>query len=463
MDALCASDVDQLTLNDRISKLMETFEWSDCNFLFGSETIRAHKLILAISSPVFKVMMYGPLAEPKDIVICDIEPHVFQLLLHFIYKDKVSIDSVENAYGLLYAAKKYMLPCLIKLCLQYIENNLSIHNVLSIFNFAEWVQEDSLVIRCIDLICRHTDAVFTHGNEHISGLSLHKILQRDSINVPERYLIEIAAQWAHNECCKQDIPVSDENKRMLLLNSDNLKLLRFFTLSYDDIKWLFPLGILTEKESFVLKNYYTQNIRVKLRTAKCSANPLIVDLNILDLEDDYKLLLNLTVVPRSLLRLDWMYCCRHIIRTAAPLIISNSYQNIKLRIKSQKTVFINSFSVPTRQSPEDVFVNETPLYNENLNLVIFSNSKKTKHVSTKYTYKVRYNSSTYINLPKPFLFNEDEWYTVSFTWPEVFFQSYKYPLCYRPTTSNENIFAFDDNFENTMPCGCFVEGLKFCV
>ncbi|XP_077286521.1 BTB/POZ domain-containing protein 2-like [Arctopsyche grandis] len=467
MDALCVRNVSQLTLYDRISKLMETYEWSDCSFRVGSETIRAHKLILAISSPVFKVMLYGPLAERKEIVISDIEPHIFQLLLDFIYKDKVYIDSLENSCGLLYAAKKYMLPYLIKICLKYIENSLSIHNVLTILNFAEWIQEDSLVIRCIDLICKHTDVVFTLANEHISGSCLRKILQRESLNVSEKDLIDIAVQWAHDECLKQDLSLCDENKRMLLLKSDNLNLLRFFTLSIDDMDWLNSLGILTKEEFVVLKHNLSQNVipkdQAKIQPTESNNQQLSVDLKIMDLDDNYKFILNLATIPRSLLRLDWLYCCRPIIRTATPLIITNTYQNIKVRIKSQKTIFVNSISVPTRQSPEDIFVNESPLYAENLNLVIYSNTDNKQHISAKYMYKTRYNSTTYIHLPKPFIFNEEDWYTVSFTWPEVFFHSYKYPLCYRPMISSDNIFMFDDNFENTMPCGSFVEGLKFCI
>lgn len=70
----------------------------------AGKDFKAHKLILGISSPVFEAMFYGPLSSNEEIAITDIEPDVFQLLLNYIYTDKVEIPSIEQAFELLYAS-----------------------------------------------------------------------------------------------------------------------------------------------------------------------------------------------------------------------------------------------------------------------------------------------------------------------------------------------------------------------
>jgi hypothetical protein len=63
---------------------MNTEMLSDVKLLIGEEKaeIRAHKLILALSSPVFTSMFYSPLLESQDVIeIPDCRPEAFQALV----------------------------------------------------------------------------------------------------------------------------------------------------------------------------------------------------------------------------------------------------------------------------------------------------------------------------------------------------------------------------------------------
>jgi hypothetical protein len=69
----------------------------------------------------------------------------------YIYTDSIKLSSVEEASGVLYASKKYMLPHLSRLCHNYLLSNLRPSNVLSIFEFAKGIQETELLEPCMEV------------------------------------------------------------------------------------------------------------------------------------------------------------------------------------------------------------------------------------------------------------------------------------------------------------------------
>jgi len=75
----------------------------------------------------------------------------------YIYTDSVKLSSVEEAGGVLYASKKYMLPHLSHLCRNYLLTNLRPSNVLSIFDFAEGIQDTELLEPCMEVSPYYTN------------------------------------------------------------------------------------------------------------------------------------------------------------------------------------------------------------------------------------------------------------------------------------------------------------------
>lgn len=69
----------------RCNHLLKNGKLTDCTFSVDSQPKRiifkAHKLILAMASPVFETMFYGSLPETKEIKIEDIKPETFKALL----------------------------------------------------------------------------------------------------------------------------------------------------------------------------------------------------------------------------------------------------------------------------------------------------------------------------------------------------------------------------------------------
>ncbi|XP_048526807.1 BTB/POZ and MATH domain-containing protein 1-like [Triticum urartu] len=115
-------------LLNNLAMLLEGKKGADVVMKVGEETFYAHKIVLAMRSPVFDAELYGPMAmwdkEKQCIQIVDMQPAVFRALLHFIYTDSLpamddlldSHDKREMIRHLLVAADRYAMDRLKLMC-----------------------------------------------------------------------------------------------------------------------------------------------------------------------------------------------------------------------------------------------------------------------------------------------------------------------------------------------------------
>ena len=90
--------------------------------------IPAHKFVLSIGSPVFEAMFYGELAENGDpIELPDCEYESLLEVFRYLYSDEVNLSG-HYVMGVLYLAKKYMIPSLTEKCTEYLQENLDPSN-----------------------------------------------------------------------------------------------------------------------------------------------------------------------------------------------------------------------------------------------------------------------------------------------------------------------------------------------
>ncbi|EES14737.1 BTB/POZ and MATH domain-containing protein 1 [Sorghum bicolor] len=122
----------------QLGKLLDAEEGKDVTFIVGGETFAAHKILLAMRSPVFKAQLYGPMSEAKaeHVTIQDMQPAVFRTLLHFIYTDSLPLDyhgggtyNCEMIWHLLEAADRYAVDRLSLVCQSILCKNLDVENV----------------------------------------------------------------------------------------------------------------------------------------------------------------------------------------------------------------------------------------------------------------------------------------------------------------------------------------------
>ncbi|KAK6933122.1 BTB/POZ domain [Dillenia turbinata] len=116
-------------MGQSIKYLLDSEVGCDIVFQVGDETFKAHKLILAARSPVFRAQFFGLIGNPNmdKVVIEDVEPSIFKAMLLFIYCDKLPdvheitgsmsiCSSTIMVQHLLAAADRYGLDRLKLLC-----------------------------------------------------------------------------------------------------------------------------------------------------------------------------------------------------------------------------------------------------------------------------------------------------------------------------------------------------------
>lgn len=442
------SNSNQTSLYGRVKKLLVSYEWSDCNFSVSDTKFQAHKLILGISSPVFEAMFYGPLSNTNDIVITDIQPDTFQLVLNYVYTDDVEITCIEQAFELLYASRKYILEHLTDICIAYIQANISIDNVIDILNYPEYMQDDQLIKYSLKLLCEHANYLLEEKKNSITHPCMKAILESDQMNIEEKHLIKHVFEWSMNCCDQNDIPPTIENRRNVLTSKGLFKLLRFLSLTLNDLE-----EITSDNANLLLSHEY-ENIKKMIKT---SSNNGYKDLSEV---------VGVSSIPRNPLKLQWYLCYRSPLRSMAPIVIDSNNYIIQSRIKSNKSVFINSLCVPTRMAPAVYFRNNTTkAYSEQLSVSISSESDNSIIKFTNFMNTVEYDSVVDIELTEPCFIKKDQWYKISFVWPQNRFPTYSYIVEYRDKkyTGHKVTFEFDDLPFSARNSGSFLGGLKFCL
>ena len=171
--------------NDLFSDVKFVVRKSDCESE-SKQVTPAHKFVLSIGSPVFEAMFYGELAETRDsIELPDCEFESLLELFRYMYSDEANLSG-SNVMGVLYLAKKYMVPSLAEKCTEYLQNNLDPSNVFDILPSAQKYEEKNLVDRCWEVIDKQTEAaVKSDGFATIERPLLEALVERDTLEIAE--------------------------------------------------------------------------------------------------------------------------------------------------------------------------------------------------------------------------------------------------------------------------------------
>ncbi|KAL9981958.1 hypothetical protein ACROYT_G010729 [Oculina patagonica] len=162
-------------------------------------------------------MFYGELAETRDsIELPDCEYESLLELFRYMYSDEVNLSG-NNVMGVLYLAKKYIVPSLADTCTTYLQVHLDQLNVFSILSYAQKYDEKTLVDRCWEVIDKQTEeAVKSDAFATIERSLLEALVKRDTLNIKEVNLFKAVNLWATKECERQGLTADGEVKRRIL-------------------------------------------------------------------------------------------------------------------------------------------------------------------------------------------------------------------------------------------------------
>lgn len=131
---------------------------SDVTFVVEGRRFYAHRICLLASSDAFRAMFDGGYREKdaKDIEIPNIQWNVFELMMRYIYTGSVNVN-LDIAHDLLKAADQYLLEGLKRLCEYAIAQDISIDNVMLMYELSEAYNAMSLRHSCILFILEQFD------------------------------------------------------------------------------------------------------------------------------------------------------------------------------------------------------------------------------------------------------------------------------------------------------------------
>ena len=260
------------TIEERTTFMLNNELFSDVKFVVrkmhgeseSQQLIPAHKFVLSIGSPVFEAMFYGELAETKDsIEMPDAEYESLMEFFRFMYSDEVNLSG-SNVMGVLYLAKKYIVPSLVDKCSEYLLDNLEPSNVFSILPSAEKYEEKNLVDRCWKVIDKQTElAVKSDGFGEIERSLLETVVKRDTLTIEEIESFKAVDLWATKECKRQRLTADGSVKRRML-GEEIVKAIRFPTMKLED----FSTVVL---DSDLLKKAEIKNIIKSLSSVSTSS------------------------------------------------------------------------------------------------------------------------------------------------------------------------------------------------
>ncbi|XP_053678017.1 uncharacterized protein LOC128728419 [Anopheles nili] len=207
------------TISSRQQALVNNQFSSDVTFLVGPEKKRiyAHKIFLTLASEYFYVMFHGNFVEAKkdEVVLEDVDPDVFLVILRYIYSRNVEI-TLDNARNIFDYAQKYMLPELIEQLGQFLVSRVDSSSVLRIFKDNSHYDYSEVNEACLFII--QDNPVFYFNHEDFTTIDmgrLSKILRLNKINCTIDQLQNALEIW---EAANIDSDVSE--LRMHLKGSD---------------------------------------------------------------------------------------------------------------------------------------------------------------------------------------------------------------------------------------------------
>ncbi|KAI5670607.1 hypothetical protein M9H77_10971 [Catharanthus roseus] len=168
-------------MGKNLKYLMDSETGCDITFHVGDETFKAHKLILAARSPVFRAQFFGLIGDPKTdtVELADIEPSIFKVMLQFIYSDHIpNLHEVTGSTSmctstimlqhLLAAADRYGLDRLKQLCEARLCEEVNVDTVATTLSLAEQHHCSQLKAICLKFAATNLGVVMqSEGFKHL--------------------------------------------------------------------------------------------------------------------------------------------------------------------------------------------------------------------------------------------------------------------------------------------------------
>ena len=240
------------TVLQRNAYMFDNELMSDISFTCGesSRIFHAHKYVLATSSAVFFAMFYGNLAQKESTIrLEDTDDENFKEFLRFLYTDDCKINA-ENAIGVMYLAKKYLISSLTEKCCSVLEASIKPGNVFTVLEQAMQFDEKKLEEKCWDTVSKETQKCLnSEAFCNMESRTLNTLLKKRPLQITEVDLFKAVLKWVDRECARQGINIEEDKTLRRRVLGDSVYDIYFLEMSQEDFaKYVSSSKILKETE-----------------------------------------------------------------------------------------------------------------------------------------------------------------------------------------------------------------------
>jgi len=207
----------------RIAGVLQDPDLCDASFIVEDgaekEEIRAPSQIMAMSSPYFKSLFYPSIiGDSKEKEINGMQPKTFRKILDYLFRGRVPLSSIEDAWKVKVAGRMFQLKELEELCTKFLQYRIDSRNLIHFLK--NTIKYDTPDLRDVVIARLLKDADKAFDNEQMLDLSeeeLYNIMAKRP-QVQGRKAMDVLIKWAKKkfalEAPKVEKKEAEEEKKV---------------------------------------------------------------------------------------------------------------------------------------------------------------------------------------------------------------------------------------------------------
>ncbi|KAH3863485.1 BTB/POZ domain-containing protein 6-like [Dreissena polymorpha] len=206
------------TIDQCLQGIFKNGIWTDVTFKCSDgRQVEAHRLVLAMRSPVFQAMFFGLCSEKKEeFEIEDADSTVFSEFLRFFYLDDAEVTQ-SNFHPLLILADKYEVPLLFQHMTKFIKSVVDVDNALELLELVIAFNAKQCMKTLLEFIDVNAEVLLnSEAFLRLNQRTVLTIIQGRTFNAPVTSLFEVTIKWAKKQCTEQGLKETGCNIRKVL-------------------------------------------------------------------------------------------------------------------------------------------------------------------------------------------------------------------------------------------------------
>lgn len=188
-------------LQDGLKELLKENKFVDCILKVGDRSLPCHRLIMAACSPYFRELYFTEDStekkdSSKEVVLENVDPNIMDMIVNYLYSADIDItdDNVQDVFAV---ANKFQIPSVFTVCVNYLQNKLSLGNCLAVFRMGLVLNCPRLAVSARDFIAERFETLSKEEDFlEFNAPEFFAIIGCDALNVEkEEVVFELLMKW----------------------------------------------------------------------------------------------------------------------------------------------------------------------------------------------------------------------------------------------------------------------------